>query len=76
MAGRGDQVAFAANWRTVLLVDGLVGVAVAVGGLVLLATGRSVLGGLVVAAGLLYVGAVTRRAIRWRRLRQADGAQR
>jgi uncharacterized membrane protein len=74
MAGRGDQVAFAANWRTVLLVDGLVGVAVAVGGLVLLAVERPLLGALAVAAGLAYVGLVARRAVRWRRLRAEAAA--
>ena len=73
MAGRGDDVAFASNWRTVLLVDGLVGVAVAVGGILLLAAGRPVLGALVLAAGLVYIGLVARRAVRWRRLRSDAG---
>jgi hypothetical protein len=56
-----SPAALAANWRKVLAVDALMGVAVAVAGLVLMAV-WSPLGGAVLAAlGVLYVFAVVRR---------------
>jgi len=73
MAGRGDEVAYAANWRTVLLVDALFGAIPAVFGLVMAVTGRPWLGLFLVVAGAAYVTLVARRALRWRRLRADAG---
>ncbi|HVF32562.1 MAG TPA: hypothetical protein VM933_05955 [Acidimicrobiales bacterium] len=71
---RGDETAYAANWATVLLVDALVGAAVAGGGLVLLLlAGRPGLGVVGIVAGAVYVTFVIRRFLRWRRLRADAG---
>ena len=56
-----SPAAMAGNWRRVLLVDALMGAAVAAAGVVLIVV-WSPLGGAVLAAlGLLYVFAVVRR---------------
>lgn len=73
MAGRGDHVALAVNWRSVLVVDALVGVVAVVAGLVAVARVNVAGGALLIAGGLLYVGAVGRRYTRWKRLRADAG---
>ena len=66
---RDDTAAYAANWRTILVVDLVVGLLpVALG---LLST--SVWGLLPIAAGVAYLVLVIRRARRWRRLRADAG---
>lgn len=73
MPAHGDDVALAVNWRSVLLVDALVGVAAVVAGLVAVARVNVAGGALLIAGGLLYVGAVGRRFARWKRLRADAG---
>jgi hypothetical protein len=63
-----DNAAYARNWWRILLTDGLLGLAaVAIGlwrgGLLLV----------LALAGAVYVGAVVRRFLRWRRLRGEAG---
>lgn len=64
-----DSAAYASNWRRVLLVDVLVGLVPIAIGLVL----RNALGAVVVVGGLVYLGLIGRRCVRWRRLRTAAG---
>jgi hypothetical protein len=67
-----EDTAYAANWRTVLLVDAAVGaVAAAVG--VLLLFKLPTLGGLLLSGGVVYDMVVVRRARRWARLRKDAG---
>lgn len=73
MSNRGDQTAYASNWRTVLAVDALVGVLPLVLGLVLLARRTTLWGALLVTVGAAYVVLVARRALRWKRLRADAG---
>lgn len=67
-----DDTAYAANWRTVLLVDAAVGAVAAAVGMALLFKIPE-LGGLLVAGGVVYVVAVVRRARRWGRMRREAG---
>lgn len=60
-----DEAAYAANWKRILLTDALLGV-----GAVLIGVWRGGAFLLVSAAGVVYVVAVFRRFLRWRRLRQ------
>jgi|GEM_PF-3354414 len=64
---------FASNWRTVLLVDGAMGVAVAVAGIVVAVVWNIVLGGLLGSCGVAYVVAVVRRGRQWSDLRRRAG---
>jgi len=67
-----EDTAYAANWRTVLLVDAAVGaVGAAVG--VLLLFKVPTLGGLLLSGGVVYDMVVVRRARRWARLRREAG---
>lgn len=72
MARHARAATFAPNWLAVLAADALVG-------LVMLAIGVAALvwigwlGWFVVAAGLLYVLMVARRALQWRWLRRQAG---
>jgi len=67
-----EDTAYAANWRTVLLVDAAIGaVAAAVG--VLLLFKLPTLGGLLLSGGVVYDMVVVRRARRWARLRKDAG---
>ena len=70
MSARGDQTAYAANWRTVLAADALVGVLPIAVGIILIVRGSIIWGPLLAAAGAAYVVLVARRALRWRRLRR------
>lgn len=67
-----DKTAYAANWRTVLLIDAAVGAVAAAVGMALLFKIPE-LGGLLVAGGVVYVMAVVRRARRWSRMRREAG---
>lgn len=73
MPRRDDSPAYARNWVTVLVVDALVGGAVAAAGGWAMARGSVVIGAAVVAAGVLYVGLIVKRAARWRQLRRDAG---
>ena len=74
MARSRDQAAYAANWRQVIAADAAVGGAGVAAGLVaLLAFHWVVIGAAVAALGVLYLAAVFRRALRWRRLRADAG---
>jgi hypothetical protein len=64
---------FAPNWRTVLVVDALMGVAVAVAGIVLAVVWNVVAGGLLGSCGVAYVVAVVRRGRQWAELRRQAG---
>jgi hypothetical protein len=73
MSARSDDVAYAANWKSVLAADGAVGLLPIVVGAILVAGGSWFWGPLLVAAGAVYVVLVARRAARWRRLRRDIG---
>ena len=73
MPRTGDEAAFAANWRTVLLADALLGVAVLAGGVVAMALGHP-LALVAVIAGAAYVLLVGRRYRRWKGLRSQSGS--
>jgi hypothetical protein len=69
-----DEAAFAANWRTILLIDAAVGwAAVAIGAALYLLDAAAVVGALLFGAGAVYVTFGLRRARRWRRLRAEAG---
>lgn len=72
---RGDEVAFADNWRTVLAVDAALGVSIAVTGIVLVVVRGMALGYPLALAGAVYVGFVAKRFVRWKSLR-AEAATR
>jgi hypothetical protein len=74
MARSRDNAAFAANWRQVIAADAAVGAAAIVAGLVVMFAVSSVpIGAGLAALGVMYVAAVGRRALRWRRLRAEAG---
>jgi hypothetical protein len=64
-----DEAAYARNWWSILLIDAGLGVVAAAFGLWRWLAGSEVLGGALVAAGLVYVVIVFRRFLRWRDLR-------
>lgn len=64
---------YASNWRTVLLVDAAMGVAVAVAGLVVAVVWNIIAGSVLGACGIAYVVAVARRGRQWAALRCAVG---
>ncbi|GAC1312006.1 MAG: hypothetical protein NVSMB12_01240 [Acidimicrobiales bacterium] len=70
--GGDDSAALAANWKTLLLVDGALGVAAIVVGSVLVLAGH-IWGAAPVALGLAYGFFVGGRAARWMRLRKQAG---
>lgn len=72
---RGDEVAYADNWRTVLAVDAALGVSIAVTGIVLVVVRGMALGFLLAVAGAVYVVFVIKRFLRWKSLR-AEAATR
>lgn len=69
----GSAAAYASNWRTVLVVDALVGVAVMIAGVVLAIAWNPVGGGFIGSLGLVYVAFVARRARTWAELRRRAG---
>ncbi|HEY2300969.1 MAG TPA: hypothetical protein VGH66_03710 [Acidimicrobiales bacterium] len=68
-----DSAAYAANWRTLLLVDAGLGVVVMVAGAALALAVNVVVGTLFVAVGAAYCALVASRARRWIRLRRQAG---
>ena len=73
MARTSDTGAYAANWRTVLAVDGGIGLATSLAGVVVALVLSAVVGLLVIALGAAYAGLVGARARRWTRLRREAG---
>jgi len=69
---RGDDAAFAANWRTVVAVDLAMAVAVLAGGLVLLWSGTG-WGWALLALSFVYTFFALGRVVKWRRLRRQAG---
>jgi hypothetical protein len=69
MAGRSDEVAYAANWRSVLLVDAVLGLLGVLAGIGVAVRGNGVIGSLLVGAGLGYLCLTARRYVRWKALR-------
>lgn len=67
------SAAYAANWRTVLVVDSAVGFTAVIAGMVLAVTVTVVVGVLLVVAGAGYGSLVAVRARRWARLRRQAG---
>jgi hypothetical protein len=67
-----DSAAFAANWRTILVIDIGMALIVFAGGLVLAGTGSG-WGWVLAAAGSVYVFFACGRAAKWRRLRRQAG---
>jgi hypothetical protein len=72
---RDDSPAYARNWRTVLLVDALIGIVVTVVGVLAGTAGAPIWFGAAL-LGALYTYAVGRRYGRWRRLRVEAGLDR
>ncbi|GAC1312623.1 MAG: hypothetical protein NVSMB16_09450 [Acidimicrobiales bacterium] len=70
--GGDDSAALAANWRTLLLIDSLLGFVVFFGGLALVVSGRG-WAYIVMIAGVLYLFFVGGRVTKWRRIRRAAG---
>jgi hypothetical protein len=70
-----DSAAFASNWRTVLAVDGGMGLAVVIGGIVLAVIVNLLVGTMVVALGAAYLALVASRARRWMRMRRESGVE-
>jgi hypothetical protein len=71
--GPRDRPALAPNWRTVLAVDALLGVAAVVVGVLAGAGWSPLLGVVLVLAGLAYLAVGLRRARRWAGIRRAAG---
>jgi hypothetical protein len=69
----GPRAAYAVNWRTVLVVDAAMGLAVVVAGLIALVVWNFWLGAFLMATGCAYMGMVAFRADQWRRLRRDAG---
>ena len=69
----GPDAAFAANWRTVLLVDGAMGAAVIVAGVILAIAWIPIGGGFVASLGLGYVLLVVKRGRQWAGWRRRAG---
>ena len=66
---------FASNWRTVLAVDGAVGVAIFIVGATLAITWNPIVGGFIGSVGFVYVALVVRRGQDWARQRREAGLQ-
>ena len=69
----GPAAAYATNWRTVLAVDALVGVAVLAAGVFLAVRWNPIGGGFIGSLGLVYVVLVVRRGRGWATLRRDAG---
>lgn len=69
----GHPAAYAANWRTVLLVDVGVGVVGMLVGFVLMVAWSLVFGAGIASLGLVYVLMVARRWRQWAELRRGAG---
>jgi hypothetical protein len=64
---------YARNWRTILFVDALIGLAIFAVGVVLVVVWNVVGGSFVGALGLTYLVLVGRRFLQWRWLRRRAG---
>ncbi len=73
---RVDRAAMASNWRQVLAVDALLGLAILSGGVLVAVLLSPAAGGVLGAVGALYLGAGVRRWRRWARLRSEAGLDR
>ncbi len=73
MAGRTDETATAANWRTVLLVDAVLGLLGILAGIGIASRGNGLIGSLLLGAGVGYLFLTVRRYARWKRLRADAG---
>lgn len=71
MRASDDSAAFAVNWRTVLVVDALVGVLMAVVGVAAYFLWNIGVGLALMIVGAVYVVLVANRARRWSRLRRS-----
>src|SRR4051794_35033404 len=69
----GPRAAYAVNWLTVLVVDGAMGAAVVVAGLIALVVWNFYVGAFLMLVGCVYVAMVVRRGDQWRRLRRDAG---
>jgi hypothetical protein len=63
-----DDAAYASNWWRILLIDAAIGVGIAVAGVVFALTWTPIAWALV-PLGVFYEYLVTKRMLRWRRLR-------
>ena len=71
--GRGPDAAYAANWKTVLVVDAGMGVAVVLAGLWLAIAWNPIGGGFLGSLGAVYVSMVVTRAREWAAWRRDAG---
>jgi len=69
----GSRAAYAVNWLTVLVIDGAMGAAVVVAGLIALIVWNFYVGAFLMLVGCLYVAMVVRRGNQWRLLRRDAG---
>jgi thiosulfate reductase cytochrome b subunit len=68
-----SNAARAQNWRAVLLVDLLMGLAVIAGGAAAIVWWSAIVGWILVALGMLYVFALIGRYQAWRNVRREQG---
>lgn len=73
MARFDDSVAYAANWRAVLVADAVSGLVLGAVGVVVIALVSLFLGALIAAVAAAYVALVARRARHWAGLRREAG---
>lgn len=72
MARFASAATFAANWKSILVTDGSIGVVVALIGMaIVIWLGWA--GWLLVVLGIVYIGLVVRRFLQWRWIRQQAG---
>ncbi|MBK5223858.1 MAG: hypothetical protein JJE52_13500 [Acidimicrobiia bacterium] len=64
---------YASNWRTIIITDAMIGVAVAWAGVMAMLFWNVLIGSFVGAVGLTYVVAVGRRYLQWKWLRRQAG---
>lgn len=72
MAAHARTATFASNWKSILAVDGSIGLAVLVAG-VAIVIWAGWAGWFLIALGLAYVGLVFRRFLQWRWIRRQAG---
>ena len=68
-----SHAAYAINWKTVLVLDAAMGLAVVAAGFIALVVWSFWLGAFLIATGCAYTGMVVFRADQWRRLRRDAG---
>ncbi len=72
MAVHARTATFAPNWKSILITDGSIGVAVMAAGIAVV-TWVGWAGWFLIVLGLIYVGLVVRRFLQWRWIRQQAG---